>query len=354
MSTPPSVRRGVATALSAASRGSLPQGQPFGTTRCLVTGGSGFIGTHLLEALTRAPDVERIVVMDLLPPAVHDPRIEFVRCDIRDPIIIDPQQLAGLDTCYHLAAVCKEPGYPWDEYYRTNYEGTRHLCDLMELVGIPNLVFTSTTMVFRAGEKRMCEASLTAPDTAYGMSKVLAEVLLGGWAQADTGRRLRIVRPGVVFGRGEGANFTRLYYALKRRRFVYVGRRDTIKGCIYVKDVVEFLRYVSTDPGERTVYNLVYPDPMTIETICRTIGEVFQMPRRIPTVPFRLALAGAHLFEILAALGLRTAIHHRRIEKLFHSTNASAEPARAVGVPVYGFREALEDWRRECLPRDLY
>jgi GlcNAc-P-P-Und epimerase len=209
-------------------------------------------------------------------------------------------------------------------------------------------------MVFRAGEERMSEEALTAPDTAYGMSKLLAEVYLEGWARAAPRRRLRIVRPGVVFGRGEGANFTRLYHGLKRRRFAFVGRRDTIKGCIYVKDVVRFLRLMATDSAGRTTYNLVYPDAPTILDICEGMYAAYGFRRMVPTVPFRLALAGAYVFEFLTLLGLRTAIHHRRIEKLYFSTNASAEPARLLGVPTYPFLEALEDWRRDCAPRDLY
>jgi GlcNAc-P-P-Und epimerase len=326
----------------------------FGTRRCLVTGGSGFIGTHLLEALVRDPDVERIVVLDLEPPRVHDPRIEFWFCDLRREIVADASAYADLDTCFHLAAVCKEPGFPWDEYFVVNHVGARHLCAFLDAAGISNLVFTSTIMVFRAGEQRMAEESLTAPDTAYGMSKVLAEVHLEGWAQAAPGRRLRIIRPGVVFGRGEGANFTRLYYALKRSRFAFIGRRDTIKGCIYVKDVIRVLRLLASDGLERTVYNLVYPDAMTIAQLCEAMFATFGFRRRVPTVPLWLAMAGAYVFELLSACGLRTAIHHRRVEKLYHSTNASAEPARQLGVPVFSIRDALGDWRNDCAPGDLY
>ena len=322
--------------------------------RCLVTGGSGFIGTHLLEALTIRPDVERIVVLDLKPPAVSDPRVEFVECDIRVPLDLNPTVYGDIETCFHLAAVCKEPGFPHEEYFLANHVGTRHVCDFLSRAGISNLVFTSTVMVFRAGEDRMHEDSVAAPDTAYGTSKLLAEECVSRWATADRGRRLRIVRPGVVFGRGEGANFTRLYHSLRRRRMVYVGRRNTIKGCVYVKDVVEFLTYLADDGTDRTTYNLVYPDAMNIEDICRAICDEFGFAHRVPTVPFRAALAIAYGFELFAQFGLRTSIHHRRIEKLYHSTNASAEPARAAGFPRFEFRRALADWRSDCAPRDLY
>jgi len=63
------------------------------------------------------------------------------------------------------------------------------------------------------------------------MSKLLAELVLKAWQNTVTERRLRIVRLGVVFGRWENGNYTSLYYALKKRRFVYIGRKTTVKGC---------------------------------------------------------------------------------------------------------------------------
>jgi nucleoside-diphosphate-sugar epimerase len=325
-----------------------------GTRRCLVTGGSGFIGTHLLEALVIQPGVERVVVLDLIPPKVVDSRIEYWECDLRRAVVTDIARYSDLDTCYHLAAVCKEPGFAWDEYFESNYAATRHLGVFLASAGIRNLLFTSTTMVFRAGERRMDEAALTSADTAYGMSKALAEEHLLGWQAALPERRLRIVRPGVVFGRGEDGNYTRLFRALKGRRFVYVGRRTTVKGCIYVKDVVRVLGLLTDDNRGRTTYNLVYPDPLTIEQICRSFCAVLGLKRWIPVVPFRLALALAYLLEVLGLIGVKTSVHHRRIEKLYYSTNVSAEPARALGVPQYALREAIADWWSDCGNRDLY
>lgn len=320
----------------------------FGSRSCLVTGGSGFVGTHLLQALLADPGVEHIVVLDLVPPRVESPRIEYWKCDIRDPILEQLRESTRFDTCYHLAAVCREPGYEWNEYFLTNYVGTINVLDYLARAHVNNVIFTSTTMVFRAGEHRPAEESLTAPDTAYGMSKLLAEVYANGWQRSLPARRLRVIRPGVIFGKGENANFTRLYHALRRRRFAYVGRRDTIKGCIYVKDLVRLLAHLTADTENRVTYNAVYPDPFTIEDICSAFCRVQQMSHRVPTIPYRVALALAYFFEFLAALGFRTSIHHRRIEKLYHSTNASAEPARALGLPQYDLERALADWQLDC------
>ncbi len=320
---------------------------------CIITGGSGFIGTHLIQSLLNEGLFDKITIIDIKQPRISDARLEFINCDIRQPISIElPDEYT---TCYHLAAVCKEPGFPWDEYFQTNYIGTINICDWMNHLSIKNLIFTSTMMVYRAGETRNHEESLTAPDTGYGISKLLAEWVLTAWQKAAPDKRLRMVRLGVVFGRWENGNYTRLYYALKKKRFAYIGRKTTVKGSIYVKDVIRFLQFITNDQHNRYLYNLVYPQPTTIEEICNTMTEIFGFSRRIPVIPYRLALLAAYSFEILAALGLKTNIHHRRIQKLYHSTDISANPAYNTGFQLnYSLHEALEDWRKECLPEDIY
>jgi nucleoside-diphosphate-sugar epimerase len=320
---------------------------------CIITGGSGFIGTHLIQSLLNDGLFDKITVIDIQEPRISDARVEYIHGDIRQPISIE---LSGdYSTCYHLAAVCKEPGFPWNEYFLTNYIGTVNVCDWMNRIGVKNLIFTSTMMVFRAGETRNHEESLTAPDTGYGMSKLLAEWVVKEWQSNVPDRRLRIVRLGVVFGQWENGNYTRLYYALKKRRFAYIGKKTTVKGSIYVKDTIRFLRFMTDDNHSRCIYHLVYPQPTTIKEICDTMSEVFGFSRRIPMVPYRLALSAAYGFEFLSALGLKNPIHHRRIQKLYYSTDISADQAYDTGFQLsYSLRDALEDWRKDCLPKDIY
>lgn len=321
---------------------------------CIITGGSGFIGAHLIEYLNIHKKFDKIIVLDLQPMKRENTGIvEYRYCDIRQPITFDLPD--DISTCYHLAALCKEPGFEWQQYFETNYIGTQNVCNLATRLNILNIIFTSTMMVFQAGDKRNNENDLKAPDTAYGMSKLLAEHVLQESATSAPNHRIRIVRPGVVFGKGEGANYTRLYHALKKRRFAYIGRRSTVKGSIYVKDLVSFLDFISDDSFCDTAYNLVYPEPTTIENICSAMCEVFGFSSKIPTVPYKPALLAGYFFEVLDALGVKTGIHHRRIQKLFYSTDISADRAMSTGFRLaYSLQEALRDWQQDCLPDDLY
>jgi nucleoside-diphosphate-sugar epimerase len=220
---------------------------------------------------------------------------------------------------------------------------------------LTNITFTSTAMVFKASDKRNCESDLPNPDTAYGISKALSEELLRTWAAGDPNRRLYILRPGIVFGKGCGENFVRLYKALKRNLFCYVGRKSTVKSSIYVKDLVRLLRAAGDERIEPNTYHALYPEPVTVQKICDAFCNLYGWRRYIPTLPYRALLLAATPFQIADSFGLENPIHRRRIEKLYQSTNLSADRlAEAHFSLKYGLAEALRDWRDDCLPEDLY
>jgi hypothetical protein len=302
--------------------------------KCIITGGSGFIGSHLINYLLSQTKYCEFYVLDTIPPPITNEKIVFKKCDIRKPFHFD---LDGTDfDCYHLTALCKEPGYEWEEYFYTNLFGTLNLIEFAERSHINNVVFTSTMMVYRAGDERMSENSITAPDTAYGISKLLAEYSLRCWANKSPQRRLRIVRLAVVFGKGENGNFTRLYKALRQRYF--------------------FLDFLAGDNGEKVIYNMAYPYPTTVESLCKSFFVVFGFKRIVPTIPYKLALIVGYFFEWLSSLNvIKSDIHHRRIQKLYFPTNISADEMEKTGFKLgYSLYEALEDWKKDCFPEEIY
>ena len=99
----------------------------------------------------------------------------------------------------------------------------------------------------------------------------MAEKIHTIWQVKDPdNRELTIVRPGVVYGKGEHGNFTRLYWGIRKRYFFYTGRRDTIKACIYVKELVRFMKYrmIDNDFKGTDIFNCTFEPAYTIEQIC--------------------------------------------------------------------------------------
>jgi nucleoside-diphosphate-sugar epimerase len=324
-------------------------------TAAIVTGGSGFIGSHLVSDLDRDPSITRIFILDQDPPTFRSAKVEFIRCDLSQTITWFPPALWASTQCFHLAAICREPGYSWDEYFRGNYLVARNVAKWASASAIDHIVFSSTAMVFRASEARNSESALPNPDTAYGISKALAEEVFRGWAAEDANRRLHILRPGVVFGKGGGGNFVTLHRALRRNLFCYVGRSTTVKSAIYVKDLVRILRVAGSGQLAPATYHALYDEPLTVERICEAFCSVYGWRRYIPVLPYKALLAAATPFELANALGLKNPIHRRRIEKLYHSTHLSAAGLGEANFPLeFDIVEAIKDWRADCYPRDLY
>jgi nucleoside-diphosphate-sugar epimerase len=285
----------------------------------------------------------------------------FVCGDVREdqPSTINHQPSTGPQAqsppaIYNLAAVHRTPGHPRSEYFETNLLGAENVCAFARETGVRTIVFTSSIAPYGASESLKSEATLTVPNTAYGISKLVAEHIHRTWqAERSDERRLVIVRPGVVFGPGEGGNVTRLAAAMAKRRFVYPGRKDTIKACIYVKDVARLLAEMAARPEPGVfLYNLTYEPPPTIEEICGAIARV--TGAREPT----LVVPGAALRAVAAVLtplqGLGGGFHPDRVKKLMISNNISGQRLVEDGYRLeFSLEEALRDWWGDCGEREL-
>lgn len=313
----------------------------------VITGGSGFVGGHLVPYLV-GRGVRRITILDRNESTERVPNVRTVVTDLAEGIPWAPDE--PVDVAFHLAAASREPGFTTAQYFHDNVQGTRRVGEWAGRHGVRNIVFTSTMMVYGGRDERVTEDSETRPDTDYGRSKLLAEQFLRAWQSEAPGRRLRVVRAAVIFGKGEHNNFARLHAALRKRAFVFIGRDSTVKSCIYVKDFVRLLEVLASDRGPHQICNAAYPEPTTIRQVCDAMCRVYGWRRSVPTVPYGLARAAAIPFEVLDAVGVTsTGIHRRRIEKLYHSTNIAADRLDSLNFrSEFDLVHAFEDWKRDC------
>ena len=192
------------------------------------------------------------------------------------------------------------------------------------------------------------EDTLPTPNTPYGISKLVAEKIHTVWqAKKPNERQLTIVRPGVVFGKGENGNFTRLYWGIRGGKFFYPGRKDTIKACIYVKELVRFMLYRLENHSEGVeLYNCTFEPAFTIEQIVETMKKATGLQRTIVKVPGSLLMTVASIVGPLGgkALGICPA----RVKKLMISTNICGKKLADSGYKFhYTFEEAIKDWYRD-------
>lgn len=286
----------------------------------LVFGGSGFIGSHMVNRLLKTTKAQ-ITIADLKQPHVDwGSRVTTKIVDIRQPL--PSKELGGdYDLVVNLAAIAKEPGYSKETYYDTNDLGAKHVIDYMRETQLQTLWFTSSMSTYGPSEVPCTEQAPQNAITWYGDSKKQAEVHHREWIAQDPARKLVMCRPAVIFGPREGGNFTRLARSLKNKRFLYPGRKDTIKANGYVEDLVESFLFMHQATQGLTTYNFCYPQEYTIEKIVNTFCEVWQLPAPLGMVPKPIVMAIANLMKIANKTGLKGDIHPDRVLKLIRSTN---------------------------------
>ncbi len=318
----------------------------------VIFGGCGFIGSHVVDLLREKYPDAKIYIADLLADtAQSDGVISYQRVDVRSPIEL--QGDFGANTLvFNFAAIHRTPGHPDYAYFETNIRGAENVCDFARKHGIENIVFTSSIAPYGAAEELKTEETLPTPNTPYGISKLVAEKIHREWAAENASRRLSIVRPGIVFGKGENGNMTRLYKALKKRKFAYAGRKDTIKACIYVKDLVRVMLAMGEAEGEKTkLYNCCYYPSFTIEQIANTMLKATGMRRRIPFIPRKPMMAAATLCGLFGGLGL--GICPARVRKLMVSTNIDGQKLAKDYPLSYSLEDAFRDWFKDCGEEEL-
>lgn len=182
----------------------------------LITGGAGFLGRRLAEALLRRgrlrgsegadEPIERLTLLDVADAAaIEDPRVQVLSGDICDRSLLERAVGEGTTAVFHLAAIVSGMAEAdFDLGMRVNVDATRTLLEVCRASGrAPRLVFTSSVAVYGGDLPPVVpESAALTPQTSYGVQKAIGELLINDYSRRGfvDGRSLRLptisVRPG--------------------------------------------------------------------------------------------------------------------------------------------------------------
>jgi dihydroflavonol-4-reductase len=325
--------------------------------RLLVTGGTGFIGSHLAEeGRRRGAEVVVLGLTDRPEEQANAELLSRMGAEVLPGSITDAElcrrAARGATHIFHLAVAMREGGKS-DEFFESiNLDGTRHLLEAANVQGVERFVYCSTIGIYghRApGITR--EDSPLAPGNVYERTKVSAERLVRDFAE-QCGLPAVVLRPADVYGPRD-QRLLKLFKGISRGRFPLFGSGEGRRHMVYVDDVVSAF-FKACERDEALGQGLIVAGPRActlrdlVDEITRATGSK-RYGLRLPLGPM-LAVA-AVVEDACAALNVDPPIYRRRMD-FFHS-DSEFDTSRARRVLGWeprvelreGIRRTLEDYR---------
>ena len=265
-------------------------------TLILITGGTGFIGSHLLPELHKRNLGIVLAIRDHLSNKLN-PDHKAVKIGEIDKSTDWTEPLQGIDTVIHLAARSHQLNDqaldPEAEFLRINCEGTKALVKQAIASGVKHFIFISSIGAMTTlSEQVLTEESPCHPDSPYGRSKLKAEQALIKLCQ-DSPITWTILRPTLVYGAGNPGNMERLMNLIKTGFPLPLGAIKNRKSFLYVGNLVDAIITCLDHPNAKNQTFIVSDgeDLSTTELINRLGKALNKSPLLLPVPPNLLRLA---------------------------------------------------------------
>ncbi|OLT55157.1 hypothetical protein BI334_32785, partial [Moorena producens 3L] len=218
----------------------------------LVTGASGFTGSHLTHWLADQGYLVRALVRPSADVSALDTekrrigRIELFEGDLLQHETIE-QAVAGCEHVYHVAALYRAAKHPDQLYWDVNVGGTSAVVEACRQHGVARLLHCSTIGVHGGVEEVPAnEQSPFAPSDIYQRTKLAAEQCVQ--QSQSQGLPVTIVRPAGIYGPGD-MRFLKLFTLVKTGRFIMFGSGQTLLHLVFVDDLVRGMWQAVEHPG---------------------------------------------------------------------------------------------------------
>lgn len=244
--------------------------------KALVTGGSGFIGSHVVDKL-RDKGVEVRVYDGIMPSFRKD--IEFYQGSILDSTSLQ-FAMSGIDAIFHLAAVADVKDVYNDPHYSEsiNVRGTINVLEAARRAGIKRVIYGSTTWVYSEAEANEVneKTPLHAPSHLYTATKLTGEYYCQSYSKLY-GTEVTILRYGIPYGpRARDGAVIPIFVkkAINKEPLTIAGDGAQFRKFVYVEDLAEGNALALKSIAKNKIYNLDGREKVTIKQIAETIKKI--------------------------------------------------------------------------------
>lgn len=255
--------------------------------KVLVTGGTGFTGSHLTRRLLR--NGHHVVVIDnqsgLFFDELKELGAEILPGSVTDRALVD-QAIQGCNVVHHVAAVFRKVNLPKKAYWDVNVEGTRYLLHAAIKHGVEKFVYCSTCGVHGDVKREPADenAPITPEDyyqyTKYEGEKVVAEFI-------GKGMKIVTLRPTAIYGPGDPERFFMLFKMVSKGRFLMFGNGQVNYHPVYVDNLVDAFELAATsENGDGQSYLIGDERYYTINDLVAAIAASIGVQLKMRHLPF--------------------------------------------------------------------
>ncbi len=277
--------------------------------RALVLGGTGFVGTRLVRALTERGVLCRLALHQrAYAPAGETGGVETVPADLTRP-----ETLVGLadgvDTVYNLAAVGHVSALSpeaAERFYQVNVTGVENLARACAGYPLARFVhFSSTAAIGTVRAAFIDESIRPQPRTPYQQSKRQGEIVLEQ-IRAETGLPVVILRPCMIYGPGDRGEFYKFCRLMARGLFPRPGLGANLTPLVHVDDVVTAAVLAGERGNPGAAYFIAGEHSLKLAELQKIVTHALGIRRPYWYVPVWALLLGASLLELEARWRQRT------------------------------------------------
>ena len=281
----------------------------------LVTGGTGFTGSHLVRRLLARGDAVR--VLDSSPGLFADD-LQNKGADITLGSVTDDREvdrvMADVEQVFHVAAVFRQINLPDRVYKEVNADGTRVVGEAALRHGVASFVYCSTQGVHgNVKSPPGNEDSPICPEDYYQQTKYEGEQAVADLVAR--GLPATTLRPMAIYGPGDPARFLHLFRRVKGGRFLMFGDGKTLYHPLYIDNLVDAFELAAATPGTGEVYLIGDAHYCSLNDLVTAVGTSMGQDVRIVHLPFQPLWAAAVVCEtVCRPLGIEPPLFRRRAD----------------------------------------
>lgn len=298
--------------------------------RVVVTGGTGFTGSHLVRSLAADGHSVRVLARSAEKARrALGPDIEVVVGDVADERAVR-RAIEGQDLVFHIAAAFREAGIPDRRYHDVNVRGTRHVLEAARDGGARRVVHCSTIGVHgHISSPPADENTPHRPTDIYQRTKSLGEQLALEFHRR-TGFPVSVARPASIYGPGD-RRLLKLFRMIASGRFIMLGSGEVCFHTVFIDDLVRGFRLLAEkEDAVGEAFILAADGATSLNDLAAIIAaklEVELPKRHLPVWPFMVI--GAVLEKVCIPLRIEPPIYRRRVGFFTHHREFSIDKARA-------------------------